>query len=59
MWKRGGVTSKEQLINFSRNRKETLAWVEGVDQTLEDLQEFEDDFLKFNKKIREMPEKLL
>lgn len=46
------------IPTFSGNRKETLAWVEDVDQTLEDLLEYEDDFPKWKQIIRVIKSKI-
>lgn len=46
------------IPTFSGNRKETLAWVEDVDQTLEDLLEYEDDFPKWKQIIRFIKSKI-
>lgn len=49
----------KNIPNFSGNRKETLAWIEDTEQTLELFEEYEDDLLKYKQIMRVVKSKII
>lgn len=49
----------KNIPNFSGNRKETLAWIEDTEQTLELFEDYEDDLPKYRQIIRVIKSKIV